>query len=174
MSDTDTLHEIEPRHFRAVMGRFATGVTVVTVSVGEELYGMTANAFMSGSLDPPLCVVSVAKRARLHRHLPAARDFAVNILAAGQGDLANHFAGWPVPGVAVRAVEIDGIPALADAAAHITATVVSNHDCGDHTIFVGHIKTMRADERPPLVYHAGRYAALGPVYGPQTPLPEFW
>ena len=65
---------------------------------------MTANAFMSGSLEPPLCVVSVAKRAHMHGHLGAAGRFSVNILAAGQEDFATHFAGRPVPGleVAVR------------------------------------------------------------------------
>ena len=109
------LHEIDPPHFRKVMGRFATGVTVITASTGGESHGMTANAFMSGSLDPPLCVVSVAKRAHMHAYLDEARRFAVNILAESQADHANHFAGRLIPGLEPRFVEIDGIPTLADA-----------------------------------------------------------
>lgn len=174
MNHIERPHEIDPLHFRKVMGRFATGVTVITAKAGGERHGMTANAFMSGSLDPPLCVVSVARRARMHAHLLEAGRFAVNILAAGQVDYANHFAGRLIPDLAVQFAEIDGIPTLADASARMTTDVVASHDCGDHTIFIGHIATMLADDRSPLIYHDGRYAALTPAHGPETPLPEFW
>ena len=167
-------HEIDPSHFRKVMGRFATGVTVITVNFEGEAHGMTANAFMSGSLDPPLCVVSVAKRAHMHKRLAGVERFAVNILAVGQADFATHFAGSPVPGLAPRFLDMDGIPVLADASAHIATDIAARHDCGDHTIFIGHIRKMRADARPPLLYHDGHYAALVPTQGPETPLPEFW
>jgi len=174
MNQTAHPHEIDPLHFRKVMGRFATGVTVITVSSAGEAHGMTANAFMSGSLDPPLCVVSVAKRAHMHKHLARAEHFAVNILAIGQADFATHFAGRPVRGLDIRFLDIAGVLVLADASAHITADIVARHDCGDHTIIIGHITRMQADERLPLVYHDGRYAALVPTHGPETPLPEFW
>jgi flavin reductase (DIM6/NTAB) family NADH-FMN oxidoreductase RutF len=110
----------------------------------------------------------------MHAHLLEAGRFAVNILAAGQVDFANHFAGRLVPGLAASFAEVDGIPTLADASARITADVVVSHDCGDHTIFIGHIATMQADDRLPLLYHDGRYAAMMPTHGPETPLPEFW
>jgi flavin reductase len=174
MNQPQRLHEIEPFHFRKVMGRFATGVTVITAGVGGERYGMTANAFMSGSLDPPLCVISVAKRAHMHARLSEAGRFAVNILAAGQADFATHFAGRPVPGLPIRFADIGGVPVLADASACVTAELEVTHDCGDHTIFVGHISVMRDHERPPLLLYAGHYAALVPTHGPETPLPEFW
>src|SRR5579871_3442638 len=90
--------EIDPAHFRRVMGRFATGVTVITATVAGETRGMTANAFMSGSLDPPLCVVSVGKKARMHGFLLESGHFGVNILARGQEALIGHFAGRPVEG----------------------------------------------------------------------------
>ena len=83
MNLIDTVGEIDPAHFRRVMGRFASGVTVITAEVNSEIRGMTANAFMSGSLTPPLCIVSIAKRARMHPHLTTAGKFAVNILAMG-------------------------------------------------------------------------------------------
>jgi flavin reductase (DIM6/NTAB) family NADH-FMN oxidoreductase RutF len=165
---------IDPGHFRRVMGRFATGVTVISAAAEGRTRGMTANAFMSGSFDPPLCVISVAKRARMHHHLIAAGRFAVNMLAAGQENIATHYAGQPVldPDLAVR--DIGGVPVLANAAAVITAVIIATHDCGDHTIFVGHITTMEANDRPPLLYHASRFAALVPLREEAPALPEFW
>src|ERR1700678_2031463 len=79
--------------FRKTMGGFATGVTVITVDATGGPHGMTANAFMSGSLAPPLCVVSVAKRANTHGMIVAARRFGVNILGQEQRDLALYFSG---------------------------------------------------------------------------------
>jgi len=166
--------QIEPAHFRRVMSRFATGVTVVVATANGETRGMTANAFMSGSLDPPLCLVSVRREAHMHAHLRAARSFSVNILAAGQEDYAMHFAGRPILGFAATFASLAGVPTLACASAQIAAEIAAEHDCGDHTIFIGHIKGMTADERPPLLYHAGHYAALGPVRAADAPTPEFW
>jgi len=136
MNIVTPLDRVDPAHFRRVMGRFASGVTVIVADVGGDTRGMTANAFMSGSLEPPLCVVSVAKRAHMHGHLAAAGRFSVNILAAGQEDLATHFAGRPVPGLKVAFGEIKGVPAIGDAAARIAAEVGAHHDCGDHTLVV--------------------------------------
>jgi flavin reductase (DIM6/NTAB) family NADH-FMN oxidoreductase RutF len=167
--------EIEPRLFRGVMARFATGVTVITVDDGPEVRGMTANAFMSGSLDPPLCVVSVAKRAHMHATLMRARTFGVNILADGQESYSEHFAGRYVAGL-VPAFDPSGpAPLLADACARIAAEIVARHDCGDHTIVIGHILRMDHDERPPLVYHGGRYGAFVHRRGDhEVTAPEFW
>jgi flavin reductase len=165
---------IEPAHFRRVMSRFATGVTVIVATANGETRGMTANAFMSGSLDPPLCVISIGRRAHMHLHLQAACRFSVNILAAGQEDYATHFAGRPVPGFAATFASLAGVPTLAGASAQIAAEIAAKHSCGDHTIFVGCIRGMTADQRPPLLHHAGRYATLGPVRAADTPVPEFW
>ena len=167
--------EIEPRLFRRVMGRFATGVTVITAAEGAEPRGMTANAFMSGSLQPPLCIVSIAKRARMHALLVEATHLGVNILAETQEDLSVHFAGTPVPGLAPAFAYAGPVPLLADACGRIAAEIVARHDCGDHTIFIGHILSMDADERMPLVYHAGRYSSLVHRRGDHdVRAPEFW
>jgi flavin reductase (DIM6/NTAB) family NADH-FMN oxidoreductase RutF len=165
---------IEPAHFRRVMSRFATGVTVVVATANGETRGMTANAFMSGSLDPPLCVVSIGQRSQMHLHLLAARSFSVNILATGQEDFATHFSGRPVLGFAATFTSLAGVPTLAGASAQIAAEIAAMHSCGDHTIFIGCVRGMTADERPPLLYHAGRYAALGPHRAADVPMPEFW
>jgi flavin reductase len=146
--------------FRRVMGQFASGVTVITAESSGEVRGMTASAFMSGSLNPPLILVSVAKRASMHTHLQAAGRFAVNILGAGQEEIANHFAGRALPAYAPEFVHIGRIPTLGSVATVITAETVATHECGDHTLFVGHILTMTADDTPPLVYHAGKFGGL--------------
>src|ERR1700730_12201087 len=99
MSATELRPGIDSVHFRRVMGCFATGVTVILAEAHGEIRGMTANAFMSGSLDPPLCVISVALKARMHGFLVEAGHFGVNILARGQETLIGHFSGQPVEGI---------------------------------------------------------------------------
>jgi flavin reductase (DIM6/NTAB) family NADH-FMN oxidoreductase RutF len=79
-----------------------------------------------------------------------------------------------VPGFAAGFAALAGIPTLAKSAAQIAAEIEAEHNCGDHTIFVGRIRGMTAEERPPLLYHAGRYAALGPTRAADLPTPEFW
>ena len=163
MNDKTKSRSIDTAHFRRVMGRFATGVTVITAESKGEIRGMTANAFVSASLEPPLCVVSVAKHTRMHAILLHAGRFGVNILAAGQEALAGHFAGKPHSALGDPFTHIDGVPVLADASARILAEATASHDCGDHTLFVGLIQAMSADDRPPLLYHAGRYGAFAPL-----------
>ena len=165
--------EIEPRLFRRVMGRFATGVTVITAREGEDVRGMTATAFMSGSLDPPLCVVSIAKRAQMHKVLLKAGHYGVNILADGQEEYSRHFAGRRARTLEIGFAEIAGVPVLADACGRIATEIAARHDCGDHTLFVGHILHIDADDRAPLVYHAGRYGGFIPGETDET-VPEFW
>lgn len=173
--DLSSLREIEPRLFRRVMGRFATGVTVITANEGSQVRGMTANAFMSGSLEPPLCIVSIAKRARMHALLVEAAHLGVNILAESQEDISVHFAGTPAPGLLPAFEHAGPVPLLADACGRIATEIVARHDCGDHTIFIAHILHMDADDRMPLVYHAGRYSSLVYRRGDHdVNAPEFW
>jgi flavin reductase (DIM6/NTAB) family NADH-FMN oxidoreductase RutF len=146
--------------FRRVMGRFASGVTVITAEAGGEVRGMTASAVMSGSLEPPLIIAAVARRAAMHAHLLSARRFAVNMLCAGQHAIANHFAGRGLSIYSPEFAYVAGIPTLDGVSTVITAETAATHECGDHTIFVGQILTMSTDDSPPLLYHAGKYGAL--------------
>jgi flavin reductase len=173
--DQDGTLEIYPRLFRRVMGSFTTGVTVVTARDGAGYRGMTANAFMSGSLEPPLCVVSVAHRARMHTLLLASDAFGVNILAEDQEDYSVHFAGRAVPGFTPD-VDMSGrVPLLRGPCARISATIAARHPCGDHTLFIGRIVDLDATDRKPLVYHSGCYAALVVrATDHHVPVPEFW
>ncbi len=151
---------IDAALFRRVMSSFTTGITVISTEVRGEFRGMTANAFMSGSLEPPLCIVCVAKRARTHGMLVEAGHFGVNILAQGQEKLCMHFAGKPFADWQPPFEHIGRTPVLPGSSATITADIVATHDCGDHTIFVGRITHLKAGIAAPLVLHGGRYAAL--------------
>jgi flavin reductase (DIM6/NTAB) family NADH-FMN oxidoreductase RutF len=154
---------IDPLLFRRIMGRFPTGVTLIAAKWPDgSVHAMTANAFMSGSLEPPLCVVSVGKDAHMHACLDGARRYSVSILARGQEDYSNHFAGRTVPGLAISFDGIDGVPVLPDAAAQIVCRKAAVHDCGDHSLFIGEIVAMRDGAGEPLAYHAGRYGAFRP------------
>ena len=160
MSSASETPIVDAAQFRRVMGRFASGLTVITAEASGEIRGMTASAFMSGSLDPPLIVISVARKARMHEHLLAAGRFGVNILCADQRDIATHFAGRAVEGLNAAFAVRDGIPILEACETVITATIETTYACGDHTIFLGRILTLTADDQPPLLYHAGHFRVL--------------
>ena len=152
---------IDPDLFRRVMGRFATGVTLIAAKWPHgAIRAMTASAFMSGSLDPPLCVVSVAKKAHMHACLLSAGGFSVNILAHGQEALSNHFAGRAIQGLKVHFEDVDGVPVFSDALAHIVNRKAGVHECGDHSLFIGEIAAMDSRDGDPLVYYSGQYGSF--------------
>jgi flavin reductase len=157
------------------MGAFATGVTLVTVDeAGGAIHAMTANAFMSGSLEPPLCVVSIAKRAHTHDMIRQVGRFGVNVLGVDQEDLARFFAGKKWLEVDARFRRVEDTPLLQDCAARIAASVVNECDCGDHTLFVAAILHMDVSDRPPLIYHRSAFGTLATTMGERVPAPEFW
>ena len=171
-----TQGEVTHELFRRVMASFATGVTVITTQVRGEVRGMTANAFMSGSLDPPLCVISVSLKARMHAFLLEAGHFGVNILGRGQEALIGHFAGRPVEGVDPKYEYADATPLFAQANATIAAKVNARYPCGDHSLFIGHIFALGHSEGLiPIVLHVGRLASLTHSHE-QTiwPTLDFW
>jgi flavin reductase (DIM6/NTAB) family NADH-FMN oxidoreductase RutF len=152
---------------RAVHRQFVTGVTVVTTGVGGVPRGLAVNAFASVSLTPPIVLVCVASNSNTHEHLFRSERFAINMLAADQGDVARRFASkasdkfgsvaWrPAPG---------GSPILDGASAYLEASVCQRILAGTHTVFIGEVVTAEAFDRPPLVYMAGA------LYDPGTLLP---
>jgi flavin reductase len=158
--------KIEPDLFRRTLGAFATGVTLVTVEAGGAPHAMTANAFMSGSLEPPLCVISIAKRAHTHDMIRQASRFGINILGADQEDLALFFAGKKSLDVEARFRRVAGTPLLQDCAARIAASLANECDCG--------ILHMDISDRPPLIYHRSAFRPLATRTGERVPVPEFW
>ena len=169
-------HVERQRLFRQVMGRFATGVTVVTTRVGGETFGMTANAFMAGSLEPMLCVVSINHATQMHSRLRLAGHYGVSFLTEVQQHFAAHFAGKRLPWLTPD-FEIHGnTPILKRSLAAVTADVIETIECGDHTLFVGRVNDLiMRDAARPLLFFGGRYARLDV----QSPIdhaepPEFW
>lgn len=160
---------VDARQFRYALSRFASGVTVVTARGEDGDQGMTASAFCSVSLDPPLVLVCVAKGGRTHEVLMRADGFVINILAEDQVDVSNAFAGLGPPGsdpwstvrftrgAVSRAAVIDGVAAWLDCTIHAV------HDGGDHSIFIGEVRDLAVDESDrarPLIHWAGAYRKL--------------
>lgn len=151
---------MEDRLFRNAMGKFATGVTVITTKVGEETHGMTANAFMSVSLNPKLIVVSIDARASMLPKIHESGTFAVNILAEDQQYLSQHFAGKREEGVDIPFTQLEGYPVLDGVVAQIVCDVKTSYVEGDHTLFIGHVKAVHIEARQPLLFYNGKYELL--------------
>jgi flavin reductase (DIM6/NTAB) family NADH-FMN oxidoreductase RutF len=150
--------------FRAVLGRFPSGVTVVTTTAADGIdQGMTVSAFASVSLDPPLVLICIERTASAHDALATASGFVVNILSANQEQIARRFS----------IVDIDrfegvgygrsgnGYAVLDDVLGVIECSTFALHEAGDHTIIVGQVETANARNGSPLLYYRGGYAQLG-------------
>ena len=157
---------IDPATFRSVLGRFASGVTVVTVRDDQHYdHGMTVSAFCSLSLEPPLVLICIETSASLHGVLAAgntASQFAVNILEAGQEEIARRFAEeYPDRFEGVGFVRgRTGAPIIEDCLAVIECEVESRYPAGDHTIVIGTVIASATSEGSPLLYYRGGYATL--------------
>jgi flavin reductase (DIM6/NTAB) family NADH-FMN oxidoreductase RutF len=146
--------------FRKALGRFATGVTVVTTEHDGNIHGMTANAFISVSLDPPLILVSVGNSSNMHRIMGGHGRYGVSVLAENQEILSRHFAGRPVEELHVRLIRRNGVPLLEGAVAYFVAQVVDAHPSGDHTLYIGRVEHFEAGDGKPLLFHCGEYQKL--------------
>lgn len=149
--------------FRAALGRFATGVSVITaLGADGSDHGMTVSAFSSASLEPPLVLVCVGHAASMYDVLMQAEQFAVNVLSAGQEALARRFAetgAQRFAGIGYSRGE-RGMAVLNDVLAHIECRRVGTHEAGDHTILVGQTENAVVREGRPLLYYRGGYAQL--------------
>jgi flavin reductase (DIM6/NTAB) family NADH-FMN oxidoreductase RutF len=151
---------MDDRQFRNAMGKFATGVTVVATDVAGEVHGMTANAFMSVSLNPKLVVISIAEKAQMLEKIKQSKNFSVNILAADQQELSMIFAGQSKSQQEVAFDRLDGIPVLPGAVGQITCEVSAEYVEGDHTLFVGRVTHINLEDSDPLIYFSGKYRRL--------------
>jgi flavin reductase (DIM6/NTAB) family NADH-FMN oxidoreductase RutF len=155
---------IDPDSFRSVLGRFASGITVVTTrdADGRDM-GMTVSAFASVSLVPPMISVCIERRATLFRALCGAEQFGVSILAADQEALSRRFASVEsshrFDGIGYERGE-SGVLLIDEALAHIECRRVAQHEAGDHTIFIGAVERAEARDARPLLYYRGGYAQL--------------
>jgi flavin reductase len=160
--------EFTSTDFRATVGAFATGVTVVTTRGEEQAYGMTANAFSSVSLDPPLVLVCVMSGSEGSNHIEQNGCFAVNVLHAEQEPLSRYFASRDRPRgrdafkeVAHRTAA-SGSPILDGAIAYLDCRLHAAHEAGDHDILIGEVLELGFDpDGTPLIFHGGRYKLVG-------------
>ncbi|MER6165518.1 flavin reductase family protein [Streptomyces violaceorubidus] len=147
---------------RDVLGRFATGVTVVTAAAPAGPAGFTCQSFTSLSLDPLLVSLAPARTSRTWPLIRAAGTFCVNVLAEDQRTVSDAFAG----STADRFGSVDwspgprGVPLLADACAWFVCELLTEYEGGDHTIAVARVRDFRAGTGDPLVFHHGRYRGL--------------
>ncbi|MDA8290790.1 MAG: flavin reductase family protein [Actinomycetota bacterium] len=145
------------------MGRFVTGVTVVTALEDGVPVGFTCQSFVPLSLSPPLVALASAKTSTSWPRMAASGSFCVNVLGRDQVDLAEAFAvsgGDKFAGVAWGRAAT-GAPVLEGAVAYVDCSLVVAHDAGDHELVVGRVVDTGWREAPPLVYYRGRYTGLG-------------
>jgi flavin reductase (DIM6/NTAB) family NADH-FMN oxidoreductase RutF len=153
---------VDAARFRTLLGRFATGVTILTTrDAAGQPRGMTASAVTSASLDPPLVLVCVDQRAELHPLLNDGRPFVLNVLAADQEWLSRRFSleGDRFAGLVVHD-SAAGLPVLDGVAAHIECEWHGRFPTGDHTTFVGLVTGGVSSERRPLVHYRGGYGSV--------------
>jgi flavin reductase (DIM6/NTAB) family NADH-FMN oxidoreductase RutF len=157
----------ERRRLRDLLGRFATGVTVVAARHGPLLAGMTANAIASISVDPPVLMASISRKAETHRAIVGSHAFAVSVLTAEQRDLADCFARPTTASKLTRFCDAawheaeTGSPILEGALAYFDCRLTEHHDGGDHVIFLGEIVAAGfREDAEPLLWYASEYRRL--------------
>lgn len=156
---------VDPDLFRGTLSNWASGVTVVTSRHEDELRGMTASAFCSLSLDPPLVLVCIDRSAIMHEIMSKSHVFAINMLARDQEEVSRVCASRRVEearrleGIPYHA-EVTGAPVLDGAIGYLDCRVEHAYDGGDHTIFVGRVEAAGARDGEPLLYFRSAYRSL--------------
>ncbi len=157
---------VSQAEFRRTMGCFATGVTIITLDDGGQVHGMTANAFASVSLDPPLVLVCVDHKAQTHAHLHAKKRFGVNVLAEHQRAVSEYYSN-PLRThleISQSGASFDrtrhGTPVLHGALAYLECRLHSAQDAGDHTIFIAEVEDVVVRDGNPLLFFRGCYEKL--------------
>ncbi|WP_418320870.1 flavin reductase family protein [Piscinibacter sakaiensis] len=169
----------DPRQLRNALGRFSTGVTVITTRAPSgKREGLTANSFSALSLSPPLVLWSlVSKSASLPGFL-AAGHFAIHVLASNQADISHRFATPSADKFAGLAVEegLDGAPLLSDVLAVFECSTERSLEAGDHVLFIGQVRRIRYADGDPLIFNAGRYCTALPMRSPtaESDLDAVW
>lgn len=159
--DLPSTRVADPKIMRSTFGCFASGVTVVTCLNGNNPHGMTANSFISVSLQPARALISIKKSAKMHTVLQASEYFALSVLSENQSGIASHFAGRPQDGFKPIFDHISGVPVIPDAMAWMVCRRSHEVEIDDHKLFIGELIDCDHDETAaPLVFFGGRFATL--------------
>lgn len=158
---------IDADQFRAAMGSWASGVTIVTSRVGDQIHGMTVSDFNGASLDPPLALVCASKESVTTGLIVESRCFGVNVLRSSQQLLSNKFASKKDEFKRFEGVEIfdvkTGAPLLRNSLVNLDCRVVATHDAGDHILCVGQIEHAIVNEGEPLLFFKSCYGRFEPA-----------
>jgi flavin reductase (DIM6/NTAB) family NADH-FMN oxidoreductase RutF len=149
---------VDAQVFRRAMGCFCTGVTIITADDGEGFHGMTATAFSSVSLSPPLILICLGNNARMNRVLTANKAFGISILDQAQEAISTHFSGRA--NIVPPMTRLEDVPVVKDALAHLACRAVASHTAGDHHIHIGEVVACHTSPGLPLLHYAGRYRGL--------------
>lgn len=153
--------QIDPLAYRKALGHFTSGVTVITTAIKGTVHGMTANAFCSVSLNPPLVLISIDKRTHMHELLAQSGFYGVSVLAQNQEVYSRHFAGQPHENLPVLFTWRKNCPLLEGTIAQLVCRVTDIHSAGDHTLYIGQVEYLSySDEQPPLLFYSGKYQSL--------------
>jgi flavin reductase (DIM6/NTAB) family NADH-FMN oxidoreductase RutF len=148
------------------MASWASGVTIVTSKAGGKLHGMTVSDFGGVSVEPPLVLVCANRDSITLEVINEGQVFAVNVLAAGQSSLSNHFASKATEDARFDGIDSisgkTGAPLLPDALVSFDCSLVDTYNAGDHVILVGRVEEVRTREEEPLLYFRGGYRSLAP------------
>ena len=152
----------DPKQFRNACGCFATGITIVTTELDGEIHGMTANGFMSVSLDPALILVSMGHKSRMHKLLQQTGRDAVSFLTADQEKWSSHFAGWEQKDLDVTFERFGGQPVVPGAMAYFSAEITDAHPAGDHTLYIAQVSDFAyaSQIQEPILFYTGKYKRL--------------
>lgn len=152
---------ISADEFKAAMGSWASGVTIITARAGDRIHGMTVSDFSGASLAPPLALVCASKTSNTTAMIQEGGCFGVNVLRAGQQALSNRFASKKDEWKRFEGVETfagrTGAPLLSEALVNLDCRLVAVHDAGDHLLCVGEIEEARVREGEPLLYFRASY-----------------
>lgn len=151
---------MDNRLFRDAMGKFATGITIVTTEYNGDVMGMTVNAFMSVSLDPKLIAISIDEKARLYDKLQETKKFGISILTEDQKDLSMIFAKQKDSDRDISYLRQDNIPVLEDSIATLSCHVKETADAGDHKIFIAEVTDVKMNGGDPVLFYSGQYHTL--------------
>jgi flavin reductase (DIM6/NTAB) family NADH-FMN oxidoreductase RutF len=161
ISTLNQVATVSEQDFKEALRHFASGVTIITTQDETgAIHGMTATAFSSLSLTPPLVLVAVAHNTRCHRMIAATGRFGVSVLYDHQADLSRHFGGQALDRASSPFHMLDGVPVITDAMITLTCSLKDAIEGGDHTIFVGHVAAAVTAPGEPLIYFGGKYRHL--------------
>ncbi|WP_046720991.1 flavin reductase family protein [Heyndrickxia coagulans] len=151
---------MDDRMFRNAMGKFATGVTIITTEVDKQPHGMTANAFMSVSLCPKLVLISIGEKARMNQYIKRSGKFAVSILSDSQKEMSMLFAGQLKDRRNIQFKWMNDLPVIENALVNLTCNVYASYVAGDHTLYLGEVIDLYTKEGKPLSFYEGKYTTV--------------